>query len=126
VSSKRSPTFSGGAFCREGLKLEKHFEGELRIEGFASAYAGGSVVVADGVVESEVAADGDIAAAGRCEVISVEEVEHLCAELNGDTFFDLRVFEDREIDVRVARTVVSIASRCTKGALSRIDKGSWI
>lgn len=105
------------------LKLEDNLGGKLCVEGFAGAYARGSVVVADSVVERKVATDVYIAAAGRCEVIAVEEVEHLNTELNVDALFDLRVLEDGEIDVRVSRAVISVASSRTEGAWGGINEG---
>ena len=116
----------GGAFSTGRARLEDYFEAELSVEGFASAYARGSVIVADGVGEGEVAANVYKAASGRCEIIAVEEVEHLGAELNVNPLFDLRVFEDGEIDVRVARAVVSVAASRTKGTWGGINEGRGV
>ena len=113
----------GGAFAIGRAELEEYLGGKLRVEGFAGAYAGGSVVVADGVGEREVAADVYKATAWGCEVIAVEEVEHLHTELDGDALFDLRVFEDGEINVRVARAVVSVAASRTEITRGGINEG---
>ena len=90
--------------------LEDDFYSELSVEGFTGPDARSSVVVSDRVVEGEVAADGDAAATGRSVVDAVEEVEHLCPELEGHELLDLRVFEEGEIDIRVTRTVVTVAT----------------
>ena len=101
--------------------LEDDLRTELRVEGFTSTDAGGSVIVADGVIEGEVTAGGDVATAGRREVGSVEEVEHLGAQLDGDSLLDAGVLEDGEVDVRVARTVVTVAAggaECTRSGIA--------
>ena len=115
-----------GLFSWGELRLEEYLECELRVEWFAGAYAGGSVEVADGVVEGEVATDGYVAAAGGGEVIAVEEVEHLSTELKSDALFDPRVLEDREIDVGVSRAIVAVATSGAEGAWIGIDEGIWI
>src|ERR1700733_413598 len=107
-----------------GRKLEDDFCGELGVEGFAGSDTGRSVVVADGVVESEVASNRDATASGRSVVDAVEEVEHLSSELKGHTFEDLRVFEDRKVDVGVTRPVVAVAAGSAEVAWSRIGESA--
>ena len=99
--------------------LEKNLQAELRIEGFTSTDTWSSVVVTDGVIQTEVSTYG---AVWWRIVDTVEEVEHLRPELNGHQFLDLRVLEDGKIYVGISRAVITVTTRRSKVTGVRVGK----
>ena len=102
---------------------EEEFGDELGVEGFAGADAGGSVPVADGVVECGGAADGG---GGWGVVDAVEDVEELGAELEGEALGEAGVFEDGEVDVAVAGGVERVAAHGAEGAEWGVGEGGEV
>lgn len=90
--------------------LEDKLGVELRVEGLARTDAGCAIVVAHSVVEFGIASNRRTVRGRRSEVDPVEDVEHLGAELYSESFENLRVFEDGEIDIAEAGPVVRVST----------------
>src|SRR5579862_50764 len=65
-----------------------------------------------------------ITVSGRSKIEAVKEVEHLHAELDGDTFAEICILEEREIDVGVPRAVQVIPRATSELAIQRWRKRS--
>ena len=108
--------------CSE--RLEDHLRPQLGVEGLSCTNSRSAVVTTNGAVQDEGAP-----LAGTtwwCEVVAVEQVEHLCTKLNVYSLCDVSVLEDRQIHIGESRPVEAVAPQRAKGARGRIGEGCGI
>src|SRR5271169_2480663 len=107
--ARKSPCrFAAGARKRR-TRLEKDLQPQLQVEGFTGPDAGGSVEVADGVVDDATAGTGSTDTGSQVD--PVEYVKHLHAELGLDPLGDGNDLQHGQIQVREAWAVDLVAAQ---------------
>src|SRR5580698_9666230 len=118
------PALSCGTL-QAGLRLENNFQPELGVERFSRSYSRRPVVISDGVgYKPETVARG---IRGWSEVLAVEDVEELGAELDFYPLSNISRLEHGKIHIFKARTKELIAPGCSReGSDWTIRERVWI